>query len=318
MTFLWCADSASALIINGKMGISKGDALDIWVKNAVNASSSSKITLNVWQLYKSFGYTGNVQLLQLPKGTYTFELWGAHGGNDLARGSFAPGGYARGEIKFQETINLYVYVGCKGAAPRPSGPSICVFNGGGGGSESGGGGGATDIRLNSGPWNNLLGLRSRIIVAGGGGGSEECGPGGNGGGITGRGYNNGTNGGGTQNIAGTKGGFGYGGSYNGDAGGGGGGYYGGGCYPRRGGGGGSGFISGHLGCNAIDSSGRHTNDTKHYSGLIFTNTVLQQGVNSPNNRYGYVKIWVPIIKTLTVKEYIDLMENPPSNIKIKF
>ena len=66
--------------------------------------------------------------------------------------------------------------------------------------------------------------------------------------------------------------------------GGGGGYYGGysgtntgyDCFVI-GGGGGSSFISGHTGCDAINSSGTHTGQPNHYSGKIFTNTVMIDG-----------------------------------------
>lgn len=44
-----------------------------------------------------------------------------------------------------------------------------------------------------------------------------------------------------------------------------------------GGGGGSSFISGHNGCNSINSSGSHTNNSAHYSGYVFTNTVMIDG-----------------------------------------
>ena len=116
-----------------------------------------------------------------------------------------------------------------------------------------------------------------------------------------------------------KGGFGYGGtniaftSYgfrHGGAGGGGG-YYGGGAATRGhgGGGGGSSFISGHTGCNAISSSSTennivHTGQPNHYSGKVFTNTVMKAGnesMPSPNggtetghSGNGYAKItWHP-------------------------
>ena len=92
-----------------------------------------------------------------------------------------------------------------------------------------------------------------------------------------------------------KGGFGYGGSnlaniqygFQHGASGGGGGYYGGGASTRGhgGGGGGSSFISGHTGCNAINSSSTssnivHTGQPNHYSGKVFTNTVMKAGNES--------------------------------------
>jgi hypothetical protein len=96
-------------------------------------------------------------------------------------------------------------------------------------------------------------------------------------------------------LGANKGGFGYGGSnlaniqygfrYGGS--GGGGGYYGGGASTRGhgGGGGGSSFISGHTGCNAISESSTssniiHTDQPNHYSGKIFTNSVMKAGNES--------------------------------------
>ena len=84
-----------------------------------------------------------------------------------------------------------------------------------------------------------------------------------------------------------KGGFGYGGSpavgyYCG--GGGGSGYYGGGASTRGhgAGGGGSSFISGHEGCDAITETSTadaitHTGEPNHYSGKVFTNTLMIAG-----------------------------------------
>lgn len=104
--------------------------------------------------------------------------------------------------------------------------------------------------------------------------------------------------GGTQTIGGIvtnernvghRGQFGVGGGYNlGNIGGfgcngGGGGYYGGGASVRQhGGGGGSSYISGHNGCNAItedstQSNITYTNQPNHYSGLVFSNTVMKAG-----------------------------------------
>ena len=98
--------------------------------------------------------------------------------------------------------------------------------------------------------------------------------------------------------------------------GGGGGYYGGGhgLHPSSGwtgGGGGSSFISGHTGCNAISESSTssniiHTDQPNHYSGKVFTNTVMKAGnevMPSPtggteigHSGNGYCKItWHPAL-----------------------
>ena len=68
----------------------------------------------------------------------------------------------------------------------------------------------------------------------------------------------------------------------GGGGGGGSGYYGGGGGGGMGsgsigGGGGSSFISGHTGCNAVNESGSHTGQANHYSGKIFSNSVMIDG-----------------------------------------
>ena len=104
----------------------------------------------------------------------------------------------------------------------------------------------------------------------------------------------------TGQTPGTDGQFGKGGIGGSWGGGGGGGYYGGAGGtngPRRSneaenrsggeiaGGGGSSFISGHTGCNAISSSSTstnivHTGQPNHYSGYVFTNTIMKAGNES--------------------------------------
>ena len=125
-----------------------------------------------------------------------------------------------------------------------------------------------------------------------------------------------------QRLEKGNGSFGYGGyGYEKDhtqasSSGGGGGYYGGGhgVHPGNGwtgGGGGSSFISGHTGCNAISSASTstnivHTGQPNHYSGYVFTNTVMKAGnevMPSPtggtetgHSGNGYCKItWHPTL-----------------------
>ena len=78
-----------------------------------------------------------------------------------------------------------------------------------------------------------------------------------------------------------------------------------------GGGGGSSFISGHSGCKAITSSSTstsitHSSSANHYSGKVFTNTVMKAGnesIPSPtggtetgHSGNGYCKItWHPAL-----------------------
>ena len=187
-----------------------------------------------------------------------------------------------------------------------------TFNGGGGCSNNcSGAGGATDVRLVGGSWNDPTGLKSRIMVAAGGGGYNSYqskypgGPGGTLIGISGSGDSPRTGGsqttGGVGNAASRNGSFGIGGYGDNWGGGGGGGYWGGAggnnSSTGNGGSSGSSFISGHLGCVAIlsDSSLSPRNDSNevacadgttditcsyHYSGKIFTNTVMIAGNQS--------------------------------------
>lgn len=191
------------------------------------------------------------------------------------------------------------------------------------------GGGATDIRLVNGNWNNFNSLKSRIMVAGAGGGGYEqisaatykryggaaggltgyqgnqmnyyYGSGGTGGTQTRGGYSEcleelncistlGINAQGTFGIAGTRDNF------NGHTGGGSGYYGGGGSTHVQGAGGGSSYISGHIGCVAIEGSSTQDNITfptknsvacddgtidiecsKHYLGYVFTSTKMIDG-----------------------------------------
>lgn len=200
----------------------------------------------------NYDYTGAVQTVTLPKGTYKFECWGAQGGyrSDTAYGG--KGGYSVGTIVLTEkATSIFVYTGGSGNTGGTSGG----FNGGGAKNSYSGGGGASDIRIGQDS------LYARVIVAGGGGSdgaATKAGGvgGGESGGTASDGYGDG-GGGGTQTTGGTggndNGAFGQGGagSYrkSGYGGGGGGGWYGGGgVYPDRsgdddkGGGGGSGYV----------------------------------------------------------------------------
>ena len=172
------------------------------------------------------------------------------------------------------------------------------YNGGGGmkipysDGNNATGGGATDIRLTNGAWDNFNSLKSRIMVAAGAGSCIANGssPGGT---LSSPNYpdtygsphpNSAT---GATQTSGYKFGIGQ----DGDRAGAGGGYYGGyaGTNFSTGtgirGAGGSSFISGHTGCNAISSSSTssnivHTGQPNHYSGYVFTNTVMKAGDES--------------------------------------
>ena len=210
----------------------------------------------------NFNYTGAVQSITLPKGTYTLECWGAQGGNRSQDSASATvtgsglGGYSIGTLTLTQLTTCYIYVGGKGGMSSSTG-NVKVeggFNGGGfashesTGEPGNGGGGATDVRIAQDS------LYARVIVAGGGGGSgEDNETGGYGGGETGgAGSGNTSLTQASQTSGGTNSfGFGLGGNtYNGGAGGGG--WYGGASRysvssystgdDSEGGGGGSGYV----------------------------------------------------------------------------
>ena len=227
----------------------------------------------------NFDYTGAVQSITLPPGTYKLQCWGAQGGYRSSSAYGGKGGYSVGTLTLLENTMLYLYVGgSPGGSTSSVGTSRATtggFNGGGYRTGYPGGGGASDIRIGSDS------LYARVIVAGGGG---SCGAtskqGMYGGGETGGSSSENFSGastycgkGGTQTYSGYSasytattqvttytssttayyGGFGFGGyglyRSNGYGGAGGGGWYGGsGNYPDssgdddRGGGGGSGYV----------------------------------------------------------------------------
>lgn len=195
----------------------------------------------------NFDYTGAVQSITLPKGTYKLECWGAQGGNGCTDNSYTggKGGYSIGTISLNTKITLYIYVGGRGVSSEASGSGEIRaggFNGGGSGRDwsstnhgGSGGAGATDIRINQDSF------YARVIVAGGGGGASDDGNGGSGGGVsgisTGASAGTATSGSGFGQAAAS--------SYtSGECGGGGGGWYGGygGGSENIPGGGGSGYV----------------------------------------------------------------------------
>ena len=244
-----------------------------------------------------YEYTGKYQSFTAPyHGYYRIELWGSQGGSGGALGA-----YTSGEIYLSAGDTFYIYVGGYG------------YNG-----ATINGGGATDIRTvkttSETAWQETNSLNSRIMVAAGGSGKAECGLGGAGGGLVG--YNgtcigNGSRigAGGNQysgglgasgDSTGGSGGFGYGGTSGKEGtsqitGGGGGGWYGGGGAAGKGGtdpsgGGGSSYISGHFGCNSVDSTGMHTGSAFSYTGFYFKNTKMIDGMGYlwTNKKDGYI------------------------------
>ncbi|MBQ9243520.1 MAG: hypothetical protein IJ165_09940 [Proteobacteria bacterium] len=290
--------------------------VDIKVKSASESQVYNdlerelKVTVVAFD-HQTFSYTGSPESVVLVPGTYLFEAWGASGGGTIDEGVFHEpetgfGGYTAGKLTIEKPTTIYIYVGGQGANAKLNQASVPGgWNGGGTGSwdttdneAAGGGGGATDFRLVGGNWNSFDSLKSRIMVAGAGGG--QCSNyywhnngnihAGYGGGLSGYSYTDlyaaGTQtsghafGAGKDGVSKCEGTLGIGG--------GGSGYYGGQTvwtgYAKAtcSGAGGSAFISGHTGCNAIKETStagsiEHTGTPNHYSGLVFTDTVMKSG-----------------------------------------
>ena len=215
----------------------------------------------------NFDYTGAVQSITLPKGTYKLECWGAQGGysssnSGIEVGMGGKGGYSVGTITLNQKTPIYIYAGGVGSISGngkadggfPNGGSSWASNTSEG---AGGGGGSSDIRIGTDS------LRARVIVAGGGGGGgEDNETGGYGGGETG-----GTSGSGTPGSQTAPSGyFGIGGHTSYDGGGGGGGWYG--ACP-----------AGGQTTPATSNSGDDTSGSPGGSGYVYTSSTAK---NYPN------------------------------------
>lgn len=215
----------------------------------------------------NFNYTGAVQSITLPKGTYKLECWGAQGGysssnSGIEVGMGGKGGYSAGTITLNQKTPIYIYAGGVGSISGngkadggfPNGGSSWASNTSEG---AGGGGGSSDIRIGTDS------LHARVIVAGGGGGGgEDNETGGYGGGETG-----GTSGSGTPGSQTTPSGyFGIGGHTSYDGGGGGGGWYG--ACP-----------AGGQTTPATSNSGSDTSGSPGGSGYVYTSSTAK---NYPN------------------------------------
>lgn len=307
----------------------------------------SNISLNVTGRIKeyeigrvwNFDYTGSSQTFKVPQnGTYKIELWGAEGGRSNNYDS-GKGAYTSGEIRLSKNQKIFIYVGQKGYIVRSDGtgngnqiPSetINIFGGGGNGNynclrhdgtgHNYSGGGATDIRLNSGNWDEFTSLKSRIMVAAGAGGvgsltSGSSSHGGSINGIDGKDDSRIIEGGmyyerrtdkesnyygtgGTQTSGGNiNASFGKGGDaiYSGNicnvnsGAGGGGGYYGGGAsstqdaFTSATGGGGSSFISGYEGCDAISEQSTENNIIHTGQSVHYSGYKFDNGIMKAGN-----------------------------------
>lgn len=215
----------------------------------------------------NFDYTGTVQTVTLPKGTYKLECWGAQGGysssnSGIEVGMGGKGGYSAGTITLNQKTLIYIYTGGVGSISGNGKADGGFPNGGSSWASStsegaGGGGGSSDIRIGTDS------LYARVIVAGGGGGGgEDNETGGYGGGETG-----GTSGSGTPGSQTAPSGyFGIGGHTSYDGGGGGGGWYG--ACP-----------AGGQTTPATSNSGYDTSGSPGGSGYVYTSSTAK---NYPN------------------------------------
>lgn len=126
----------------------------------------------------TFAYTGDYYSWNAPASiTYTFQIWGAQGGNAQYNGTVntygGKGGYATGTKDLSAGQTIYIYVGGQGTSSTNSLSDSLAggWNGGGNGwngsstsYRGAGGGGASDIRIGGTAYSN------RVIVAGAGGG----------------------------------------------------------------------------------------------------------------------------------------------------
>ena len=256
------------------------------------------------------------QKVNLNRGIYRFELWGAQGGSGLKDGKNpadgGKGAYVAGDLTIKKRTTFFLYIGSVGADGKPDEDSMAKggCNGGGNaGSDNdndgaGGGGGATDIRTIHGAWNNSDSLYSRIIVASGGSGAVYGSTGAPGGSLYGfiksdyeidkiiqsktsqtDGYLLGTGEAGKSSIAvpSTGSGSGYQGGY---------------ASPPKSNAqfytavssSGSSFISGYPGCDSVDENGQNTGLPNHFSQHIFQNGIMLSGnLEMPSPYYGYEK-----------------------------
>lgn len=266
----------------------------------------------------TYGYTGDVQAITLPAGTYKLEAYGASGGMYSSGYKGASGGYTSGIVTLNKTTTLYIYIGKKGLSyPNNDSTADYSYNGGGQGYSGGGdGGGASDFRIAGGAWNDSSSLKSRILVAGGGGGSDLYSQGGAGGGLVGQSnlypQTGGIVTGGSQTSGGVSGvpagngAFGIGGGDGTvDAGGGGGGYYGGasGYGGHCAGAGGSSYVSGYSGCD--------TTYRANQGYAVFSEVTMQQGVRAGN---GYAKVTSLNVKTFPT--YTELLNYIKDNMSL--
>lgn len=126
-------------------------------------ASGGTVTIKAGDIL-NYDYTGAVQTVTLPKGTYKLECWGAMGGYRSSDSYAGKGGYSVGTLALPSPTTLYIYTGGAGNTGTVTNSIYSGgFNGGGYRYKYHGGGGASDIRIGKDD------LYARVIVAGGGG-----------------------------------------------------------------------------------------------------------------------------------------------------
>ena len=156
--------------------------------NAQNASIQSYINGGTFTNgnYIDYTYNGSYYTVQIPQGTWQWELWGARGGWNGNRGANTGtangglGGYDKAQVTYTATTTIYRYCGGTGGAGTGSIDGNHTqraggYNGGGYGigSAGSGGGGATDIRTTGGTATSSTSYNTRKLVAAGGGGGNS-------------------------------------------------------------------------------------------------------------------------------------------------
>lgn len=163
-------------------------------------SATASYNLYVFATTHNFAYTGSVQNITLPPGSYKLQCWGAQGGSNAADATYGitaqaggKGGYAEGVLTIAAQTTLYAFVGGQPASTSGNGGWNCGGGSTGSTTNSSGndtylskmgcGGGATDFALTTSSMSyssrrnnrSSASLLSRIIVAGGGsGGAMVC------------------------------------------------------------------------------------------------------------------------------------------------
>ncbi len=167
-------NASGAVVTEGESDVTTTTAENItaWtVANSTNVKNVTGITNVNGGKYKLYNYTGGIQGVTLPAGTYCFEAWGASGGDD-GQYKGGAGGYTRAIVTL--TAEKAIYIGIGGAGGTGAN-GAAGYNGGGKAGPngtSGGGGGATHIAhsTNRGALTGYASYTGEVIMAAGGGG----------------------------------------------------------------------------------------------------------------------------------------------------